>query len=78
MEEDIKVKCTQSINYVGRLGCLFVSSKGRVIVSSDNESYYLDIDVGQVSRVRNLASKAKGSLYVAIADGIGYILEEGV
>lgn len=72
---DIKVKADEPITLAGRFGCVLISSSGKIILNDDKWNIFLKIDKADVEATRALAVKGKGSLYVAIADGIGYILE---
>ena len=74
---DIKVKTEHPITIAGRYGCSFISSTGKIILVDDKWNILLKIAKEDVDTVRNIAGKQRGSLYVAIADGIGYILEDG-
>lgn len=71
---------TEFIGVVGRYSCIIISDDGIVqIVDKDLNWIRLKIDKSDVEKVRNIATRGKGSIYLEVNEnGLGRIFDKAL
>lgn len=77
----IEVKCIKSHNkimtLVGRYHCMSLYYNGIIKLSTDGGLVELKATKDDIKRIKDIALRDKGSLYVNIRpSGVGYVLDE--
>lgn len=77
----IEVKCIKStfelISVIGRYPCVSLSVNESFVLFTDNGWIELKATKGDTERIKDIALRDKGSLYVKIRpSGLGYVLDE--
>lgn len=76
---DIIYICSQHnlLSLTGRFPCISIGDSGLFTVLTDDGWVNLKVHTNDVKRLRGIASRDKGSLYLRIRpSGVGYILDE--
>lgn len=76
---DIIYICSQRnlLSLTGRFPCISIRDSGLFTILTDEGWVHLKVHTNDVQRLRDIASRDKGSLYLRIRpSGVGYVLDE--
>lgn len=76
---DIVYICSQHkmLSITGRFPCISIRDSGLFTVLTDEGWVHLKVHTNDVKRLKDIASRDKGSLYIRIRpSGVGYVLDE--